>query len=153
MTALFQCLIVSQNDQRSIYFERAASDGGWEPIVERDAVSAAALAARVRFHFAIVDLEQRPRGAPPPGYCRLAEDLARQGGMLLVICGRDGDAMQEIWAHQLGAWLYLPGVDMSGDLAMLCSQARMVVGKLNLHPPPVVGAGSSVGGSVGHTRP
>jgi hypothetical protein len=69
--------------------------------------------------------------------------------MLLVICGRDGDAMQEIWAHQLGAWLYLPGVDISGDLAMLCSQARMVVEKLNLHPPPCVGAGSSVGRSVG----
>ena len=113
-------------------------------MVEQDAVSAAALASRVRFHLAIVDLE-RPRGAPPPGYCRLAESLAKQGGLLLVICGRDGEAMQEIWAHQLGAWLYLPGVDINSDLAMLCSQARMVVEKLNYHPPPAVGAGNSAG--------
>jgi hypothetical protein len=64
----------------------------------------------------------------------LAERLAADGTLLLVLCGNDGEALEEIWAHQLGTWLYLPGVDEASDLSMVCSEARTVVEKLFLQP-------------------
>ena len=97
-------------------------------MVFRDAEVARLAASRIRFRLAVVDL-QRTRGSPPAGLRELCEALAAEGTALLVVCGNDGDAVEEIWAHQLGAWLYLPSVEADSDLTMLCEQARTVVEK------------------------
>jgi hypothetical protein len=47
-----------------------------------------------------------------------------------VICGNEGRPQEEIWARQLGAWLYLPGVVESDDVAMLCGEARQIAEQL-----------------------
>jgi hypothetical protein len=39
--------------------------------------------------------------------------------------------MEEIWARQLGAWMYLPGVNDHSDVAMLCGEARNAAEKLS----------------------
>ena len=56
---------------------------------------------------------------------QLCQLLAEMQGLLLVICGHDGDVEEEIWARQLGVWLYVPGLSnaSSEDLALLCQQA------------------------------
>ena len=60
----------------------------------------------------------------------LCEAIAGLRHVLLVACGNAGDAAEEIWARQLGVWLYLPDVawEETGDLAFLCEQARLVAG-------------------------
>ena len=46
-------------------------------------------------------------------------------GLLLVICGHEGEVEEEIWARQLGVWLYVPGLSNAPaeDLSLLCQQA------------------------------
>lgn len=89
---------------------------------------------------------------------RLAAELAGSSGPLLVICGNsaegdrdanraaksianDAEALavetqqaaarrqEELWARQLGPWLYLPGVRAEG-LAIACESAQQVVQQL-----------------------
>ena len=49
---------------------------------------------------------------------------------LLIVCGTEGNPLEEIWAWQLGVWLYLAGVDLNCDVESLCSEARQVTNKL-----------------------
>lgn len=130
-TDLFRCLVVSDSESRGRMFQRAAADGGWESMVCRDAGQAALQAQRFRFLLVVVDLEGAD-GLTPEGYPKLSEQLARDGGPLLMICGHEDDALEEIWARQFGAWLYLPGVDTTCDVAMLCREAHKAAEKL--HP-------------------
>lgn len=140
--ALLECLIVSRGDARGDQFQQAAALRGWKATVCRDPWVAAEVARRVRFRLVVVNLEAA-NGKPPTGYRQLAESLASTGDRLLVICGNDGDAVEEIWAHQLGAWLYLSGVDETCDLTMVCGEARDVVEKLN--PELALPIGSEAG--------
>ncbi len=48
-----------------------------------------------------------------------------------LICGAENDVKQEIWARQLGAWLYLPGVAVAEAMALLSEQARYLIEKAN----------------------
>lgn len=140
--ALLECLIVSPCQVRSDQCRQAAAMQGWKATVCCDAEVAAQAASRVRFRLAVVDLEAA-HGIPRSGYRQFAESLAAVDGMLLVICGNDGDAVEEIWAHQLGVWLYLPGVDEACDLSVVCGEAREVVDKSC--PETIALIGSEVG--------
>ncbi len=133
--AVYQCLIATRNDQRSELLVRSAEKVGWDLIVCRDAERAARQAARERIHLAIIDLVNTGTD-PPPGFRKLSEALAARDGPLLVICGHEGDAIEEIWARQLGVWLYLPGVDQSSNVVLLCNEARTVMDKLHAHKSP-----------------
>ncbi len=123
-----ECLIVSPSLARRETLAQAATDSGWSSVVCGDADSARRLAGRIAVKLAIVDLEKAS-----PADCgalrQLSADLARMGGALLVVCGADGDVQQEIWARQLGAWLYLPGMSGGDDMSLLCQEARQVVEK------------------------
>jgi hypothetical protein len=125
----FQCLILSGHGSRREMLHRAAETAGWEPIVCPDVDTAQEQIGRMFLQLAIVDLVPLA-GREPPGYRDLAEKLARLGGLLLVICGNEGRPQEEIWARQLGAWLYLPGVVESDDVAMLCDEARQIAEQL-----------------------
>ena len=48
-----------------------------------------------------------------------------------MVCGSEGDVLAEMWARQLGVWLYLAGVDPTCDLTSLCSEAQQVAEKLS----------------------
>ncbi len=129
---LYQCLVVSPSDERCDRLLRAAVSGGWSVTARDDPDEAARTAARYRFELGIVDLQRRA-GLSRKGYCALAEILVRQTGFLLVLCGNESDMAEEIWAHQIGTWLYLPGVDGDSDLARVCSEARVAAEKLAGH--------------------
>jgi hypothetical protein len=80
------------------------------------------------------------QSAPPPQerlLRRLVEQLAARSGPLLAVCGKPDDTLGEVWSRQLGVWMYLPGVDSQSDIALLCSEARSVLTKLESHPAHV----------------
>ncbi len=130
---VYECLVVSDSEALQQSFRFAAGENGWEPCVCRTADEAAAAVRRIRFHLAMVDLVNQAKGTTAE-VKQLTEQLARESGMLLMVCGHEEDPLEEIWARQLGSWLYLAGVDETCDLSLLCREARQVTEKL--HPEP-----------------
>jgi ActR/RegA family two-component response regulator len=128
-----ECLIVSTDINRRELLSQAATDNGWSAIVCADSGAACRLADRIAFKLAIIDME-RSSPADLGGLLELSAELGRADGPLLVLCGAEGDVQQEIWARQLGAWLYLSGLaEAEADaLAVLCGEARFVVEKKSL---------------------
>lgn len=127
--ALYRCLIVSASHERMAMLRDAAAAQGWDPILCHAAEQASREAVRHRLQMVIVDLERTERGVAER-LKDLAEQFADESERLLVVCGTDGDVMEEIWARQLGAWMYLPGVDDTSDVAMVCGEAKNVAEKL-----------------------
>lgn len=129
--ASMHALMVSGCEQRRKFLERSARSAGWEVSVFANANAAQAAAARFRHQLAIVDIDQLSvtQSAELRSF---TEALGGDSGPLVMVCGTEGDALEEIWARQLGAWLYLPGVDQTCDVASLCGEARSAVKKLGL---------------------
>ena len=129
-TSLYRCLVVSASQTRREVLSEAAMDGGWDTAVFSDAEDALTEFRRTRFQLAFVDLDGFG-AAPEEEFRDLCQQLAAVGSdLLLAVCGREGDGLQEIWARQLGVWLYLPGVIEGGGVAELCDEARGVVEQL-----------------------
>lgn len=124
-----RCLIVSASEERIEMLRQAARAQGWDPILCDTAPDASREAIRNRLQMVVVDLDCAG-GEPPDGFQELAERLAGESGRLLVICGKEEDALVEVWARQLGAWMYLPGVDDTSDFAMVCGEAKNVAEKM-----------------------
>lgn len=130
----FQCLVISVREKRRMMLEEAATEGGWEAIVCGDVENAWTAVKRQKFGLALVDLD----GVESPEELKqLAEEVSKMKDTLLILCGNEGVALEEIWARQLGAWLYLPGVTAGSDVISLCEQARPVVEKLTGSSVPV----------------
>ncbi|MGD9719960.1 MAG: hypothetical protein AB7O59_01955 [Pirellulales bacterium] len=125
----YQCLIVSADRQRAALLQQAASDGGWQTCVCDDTRSALAHLSRSFVHLGVVDLD----GREPREFQPVMERLASSSGVLLIVCGNEGNFQEELWVRQLGAWLYLPGVTDASNLATLCGEARQIVERL-AHP-------------------
>ena len=122
-TSVFQCLVVSADSDRRQMLDRAAMEGGWETVVCADTNRAIGEFHRTRFLLVLVDLEGEGH-ASPENFRQLCEQVSSESNnVLMAVCGHDGDAMEEIWARQLGVWLYLPGVTDGDDLSGLCSEA------------------------------
>lgn len=127
-TSMLQCLIVSAVEGRRVMLQRAASEGGWNTVVCADMHTALSEFHQTRFRLVLVDLEGSEAA---DNFAELSEQLASQSSnMLVAVCGHDGDAMEEIWARQLGVWLYLPGVTEGDDLSALCGEACGVAEQL-----------------------
>lgn len=127
---LHTCLVVSPSPRRAQLWVRAAHEEQWATIVCTTADDAARQSIRHRIDLALVDL-QSAAAAQERMLRKLVEQLAARDGALLAVCGKPDDAMGEVWSRQLGVWLYLPGVDSQSDIALLCSEARGVLQKLN----------------------
>lgn len=122
-----QCLIVSTRLDRRLMFEQAAGDAGWDVIVCSDSESGWMAVKRQRFQLALIDFEET---SECEAMKELSSEVAGMRDTLLMLCGNEGDALEEIWARQLGSWLYLPGVSESSDVMSLCEQAVAVAEKL-----------------------
>lgn len=123
---VYQCLIVSADAERSAMFEQAAAEGGWRAHRCADATTALSYIDRSLVQLAVVDLE----GQAPDAFRPVVNRLTGNGGLLLIVCGNEGDIEEEIWVRQLGAWLYLPGVLDSNNIALLCGEARHIAERL-----------------------
>jgi DNA-binding response OmpR family regulator len=127
-TALLHCLIVSENAERREFLTESARKAGWEVAVYDEANAAQVSANRNRYALSIVDLDGLEAGSAS-NFRTLAEQFSAASQPLVMICGSEENALEEIWARQLGVWLYLAGVDPTCDVASLCAEARQVVQK------------------------
>ena len=128
-TALYRCLILSASPARREFLARAAIAAGWEAVLCADVESARAHVRRMFLQLAMIDLEN-PGGDVPRAFREVVADIAGTKGILAVVCGHEGDIHEEIWARQLGVWLYLPGVGDGDDISLLCSEARQIAERL-----------------------
>ena len=128
-TAVVKCLVVSTSRPRRDMFMQAAAREGWDTVACPDAESATAQVRRSRFQLALIDFEGCEERAPS-WLCRLCPRLSSSNDPLLVVCGHEGDAAEELWARQLGVWLYLPGVTNGDDISVLCGEARGILKQL-----------------------
>lgn len=133
-TATFQCLVVSAHDAMREMLTRSANEAGWDAVICSGASVACTAIQRDRFQMALIDLQDLTLDETA-AFRELAEQVALSPDGLLMLCGNEGDCMEEIWARQLGVWLYLPGVDLNSDLVSLCAEALPVAEKLTGDSP------------------
>ena len=138
-TDVFQCLVSSASRARRNLFSKAVTEAGWDIVICTSPDKALREFRRSMFPFALVDLDDR--GETPAGARELVQALAQDALRILIgVCGHEADPEEEIWARQLGIWLYLPGVTTSSEIRLLCEQARQIVTKrLDQQASPPVG--------------
>jgi len=134
-TRALECLVVSATSSRRKTLAEAACAGGWKTAVFADAGPAASYVERRMINLALIDMKARSQ-RHVPDFRLLAEKLAHQNNLLLVVCGRESAVQEELWARQLGAWLYLPGAVRRDGVAPLCEEARYITEQLGATQTP-----------------
>ncbi|MEI6367628.1 MAG: hypothetical protein WCP23_11115 [Planctomycetota bacterium] len=114
---------MSGDSSRRRRFEAAVELAGWLECASPETSSELSESVDRDFQLAIVDIAS-PLGDRVNDTIEIATELAARPGMLLVICGSEDNVDEELWARQLGAWLYLPGVCDGDSLTSLCVEAR-----------------------------
>jgi hypothetical protein len=120
---LAKCLIVSGDRGFRNRLEAVAELAGWS---ECDApVEGVELGSVIEsdYQLVVVDIA-RPIGERVNDSVEIAEEFAGRPDSLLAICGSDDNVDEELWARQLGAWVYLPGVSSGDALLSLVTEAR-----------------------------
>ena len=128
-TSYLRCLVVAKSASRRAMLAQAAEQVGWDSAACDSVESGWQACESQRYEMAIVDLDSLGQTATE-SMRDLAGQIATHPDLLLMICGNEGDALEEIWARQLGAWLYLPGVTDRCDVEALCRQALPVAERL-----------------------
>ena len=123
-----QCLVVSRSEPMRELLSKSANVAGWDTVVCSDDENGLAAFNRTRFQMAFIDLTGP--SAVPRGFRDLCRTLVSQPNVLVAVCGNATDPQEEIWARQLGVWLYLPGVALehAEELSAICEQAQLVAG-------------------------
>ncbi len=119
------CLVASARPAIGKWFVEAGRRWGWDVAVCNTPADAERSLVRMRPQLAFVDLE-RPGGE---AFSVLVDTIASECKSLLVVCGNQEDASEEIWARRLGVWFYLPGIQPSPSVSLLFRDARTIVEK------------------------
>ena len=123
---VYQCLISSASRTRRNMLSKAAADAGWDSILCNSPDEVCNHLEQTVLQFALVDLDHR--GTTPSGARNLVQNLIHGDPHLLIgVCGHEADPDEEIWARQLGVWLYLPGATTSSEMSLLFEQALQIV--------------------------
>jgi hypothetical protein len=118
-----KCLVVSGDESLRSRFEAVTELSGWSACDAPIDVADVDAAVDGDYQLVVVDIA-RPLGRRVNDSIEVAEEFAGRPGSLLVICGSEDSAEEELWARQLGAWVYLPGVASGDTLVSLCADAR-----------------------------
>jgi DNA-binding NtrC family response regulator len=126
MPGMLKCLVVSGDEGLRRRLDTMADLAGWSAC--ESPADAADLRAAVDgdFHLVIADIA-RPLGERVNDTVEIAEEFASRPGTLVVVCGSGESVDEELWARQLGAWVYLPGVSGGDALMSLFAEAGRVV--------------------------
>ena len=120
---LLKCLVLSGNPALRNRLDSAMELSGWSACDAPE--SAADLQAVIDgdYQLVIADIAH-PLGDRVSDTVEISEELASRPGTLLVVCGSEGSVDEELWARQMGAWVYLPGVSGGDALVSLLTDAR-----------------------------
>lgn len=122
------CLVLAGDPQRRASFERSAKAAGWAPITCSSIGEAARQHRRWRTQLAAIDFGSTT-GPARAALQQFAEQIAAPE-RLLLICDEPADAQGELWARQVGAWVYLPSPEFGDGLVDLFNDARQAAEKL-----------------------
>ena len=114
LPGLLKCLVVSGDEGLRRRLDTMADSTELRSLVEGD------------YHLVITDIA-RPLGERVNDTVEIAEEFASRPNTLVVVCGSGESVDEELWARQLGAWVYLPGVSGGDALMSLFAEARRVV--------------------------
>ena len=120
---LFRCLVTSSSEQRLELFRLAAEAESWRVISCHGVTEFMRKLFRERVPLTIVDLPL-PAAQNYSDLRGAAERVREAGDSLLMVSGMTDDPSEEIWARQLGAWVYLPMPDDSQGLEWVFCEAR-----------------------------
>jgi hypothetical protein len=126
MPGVMKCLAVSGDRGIRNRLESVAELSGWSSCEAPADVAELGASVDGDFQLVIVDIAS-PLGDRVNDTVELAEEFAARPGTLLVVCGSEDSVEEELWARQLGAWVYLPGVSSGDALVSLFADARRVV--------------------------
>jgi hypothetical protein len=129
-------LVCSVDDARRWRALHAAESAGWRVLGSETVAGALQLLERWRTQLAIVDLsatDERVKETLRLLAERIAEHREASQGCLLMIVDDDTTGASELWARQIGAWLYLPEATLDEGITLLCDQALDVAHKLAQH--------------------
>jgi DNA-binding response OmpR family regulator len=120
---LMKCLVLSGNRGLRNRLDAVTELSGWSACDAPE--DAADLQAVVDgdYQLVIADIA-KPLGDRVNDTVEIAEEFASRPGTLLVVCGSEDSVDEELWARQMGAWVYLPGVSGGDALVSLFADAR-----------------------------
>ena len=123
---VMKCLVVSGDEGLRHRLDTMADLAGWSTC--DSPVDGVDLRTAVEgdYHLVIVDIA-RPLGERVNDTVDVAEEFAGRPGTLVEVCGSGESVDEELWARQLGAWVYLPGISGGDSLMSLFAEAGRVV--------------------------
>ncbi len=125
---LLRCLVVSWCDERAELFRAAAEAEAWQAVVCCDVGQFVRNMFRLKVPMTIVDL-------PPNDTARFEEfrEAAVRSrtisNSLLVVSMASSNAVDELWARQLGVWAHLPEASDPTGLELVFREARQALTK------------------------
>jgi hypothetical protein len=123
---LLRCLIFSWSDLRAKRMQSAAEKEAWEATVCSSAGKFLQQVFQQKVPLTLVDLPQVHLSE----YAEMRSATVKVRGVsdsLLIICGSDACADEELWARQLGVWTYLPEVERPAEIDWIFVEARKAV--------------------------
>ena len=120
---LLRCLIFSWSDMRAKRLQSAAEKEAWEAIVCSSAGKFLKHVFQQKVPLTLVDLPQVDLSV----YAEMRDatiKVCEVSDSLLIICGAEASADEELWARQLGVWTYLPEVERPAELDWIFGEAR-----------------------------
>ena len=121
------CLVVTGNSRLRERLQAVAEIAEWaECVTPRESAELGTVSA-ADHRLVVIDIAE-PCGDRVSDSIRLAEDFVARPGTLVVVCGSGESVDEELWARQLGTWLYLPGVSDGDSLVEAFLEARRLAG-------------------------
>ncbi len=119
------CLVMSGDAGLRQRLGAVTELSGWTSCETPTSVEGLRQAVEREFQLVVVDLAH-PVGASAGDTIEIAEEFASRPSTLLLVCGSEDRLEDELWARQLGAFVYLPGVSSGDSLVSLFTEARKV---------------------------
>ena len=126
MPGVLKCLVVSGDEGLRHRLDTMADLNGWSACDTPADSDELRSVVDADFHLVVVDIAN-PLGDRVSDTVEIAEEFAGRSNTLVVVCGSGESVDEELWARQLGAWVYLPGVSGGDALMSLFAEARRVV--------------------------
>ncbi|WP_152097673.1 hypothetical protein [Lacipirellula parvula] len=127
-------MVVSLSADRRRLIRSAAEAQAWDAIVCRDAGEFLRAVFKRSVPLIVVDLPE----ATATGYGDLKDAAQRAhelSNALLLVAGNASDVREEIWARQLGAWVYLNECNGQRGFEYLLEEARLALERRELLSP------------------
>ena len=123
---LMKCLVLSGNRGLRNRLDAVTELSGWSVCDAPEDPSDLQAVVDGDYQLVIADIS-KPLGDRVNDTVEIAEEFASRPGTLLVVCGSEDNVDEELWARQMGAWVYLPGVSGGDALVSLFADARRLV--------------------------